>query len=216
MKFVKVQLLIICSFLALTTSNVFAQEVKETVNHNQYVESYKDNYTKKEHHVEGLEHDGEHEKMKRHKVSFYLGYAFIPQEISSHEGLLVPSFGLDYTFRISKKFSIGLVNDMEIAQYMIEVPGEGHGENGGTEELEREYAYVGALMLFYSPIKGWNVGVGPGIELEKNQNFAVCKFMIEKEFELPGEWCISPNFSYDIKGNVYDTWSFGVAFGKSF
>lgn len=157
------------------------------------------------------------EKMKRHKLSIYMGYTFIPQAIPSHESLLVPTFGLDYTYRLSEKFSIGVLNDIEIAQYMVEIPGDGNGnEHGSKETLEREYAYVGALVLYYSPWEGWNIGAGPGLEVEKNRNLFVGKFIIEKEFELHDGWELSPNFQYDIKGNIYDTWSFGVSIGKRF
>ncbi|NLR91137.1 MULTISPECIES: hypothetical protein [Flammeovirga] len=183
-----------------------------------------ENHTKSEEHHQVTEHhfashENEHEGHKKHKVSFYMGYTMVPQAVPSHDLLLVPTFGIDYTYKLSKKFSIGVVNDIEIAQYMVEIPAEGgsHGEHGGaTEELEREFAYVGAVILYYSPLEGWNIGIGPGVELEKNKNFFVGKVIIEKEFELPGHWALSPSFQYDIKGNVYDAWSLGVSFGKCF
>lgn len=171
-------------------------------------------------HVTLSEHESEHkengEHYKKHKMSVYMGYTYIPQ--ASHQALLVPTFGFDYSYKISDKFSVGVLNDVEIAQYMVEYQtGGGHGEGHGTSEtLEREYAYVGALVLYYSPWEGWNIGVGPGIEIEKNKNLIVGKFVLEKEFQLHDGWELSPSFQYDIKGALYDTWSFGVSVGKRF
>ncbi|MBB3697596.1 hypothetical protein KMW28_05380 [Flammeovirga yaeyamensis] len=168
-----------------------------------------------EHH----EAEQHHEKKCRSKVSFYMGYTAIPQAIN-HDALIVPTIGFDYSYRLNKKFSIGIVNDLEMAQYVVEVEPATGGHHGGeakeAEHLEREFAYVGAVVLYYSPIKGWNIGVGPGLELEKNKNFFVGKVVVEKEFELPGEWEIAPTLQYDIKEQVYDSWSLGVTFGKRF
>ncbi|KXX70199.1 hypothetical protein [Flammeovirga sp. SJP92] len=162
-------------------------------------------------------HHQEEENFKRHKLAIYMGYTYIPQAIPTHEGLLVPTFGLDYTFRISEKWAVGLINDIEIAQYMVEVKnGSGHEDHGHLEALEREYAYVGSLVVFYSPWEGWNIGAGPGIEIERNKNLFVGKFIFEKEFKLHDGWELSPNFQYDIKEKLYDTWTFGVSIGKRF
>ncbi|OHX66369.1 hypothetical protein [Flammeovirga pacifica] len=175
-----------------------------------YAQHYSSNNTSLEHHKE--------EKGKS-KIAFYMGYTAIPQAIN-HDVLIVPTIGFDYTYRLNNKFSIGLVNDLEMAQYVVEVEGNQelhHGEEAKeTEVLEREFAYVGAVVLFYSPIEGWNIGIGPGIELEKNKNLMVGKVLLEKEFELPGEWEIAPTLQYDIKEDVYDSWSLGLTFGKRF
>ncbi|MBD0403558.1 hypothetical protein [Flammeovirga sp. EKP202] len=162
-------------------------------------------------------HHHEEEDFKRHKVSVYMGYTYIPQAIPSQEGLLVPTFGLDYVYQFSEKWSIGLINDIEIAQYMVEVKNSGsHGEHGHLETLDREYAYVGSLVIFYSPWESWKIGVGPGFEIEKNKNLFVGKFIFEKEFKLHDGWELSPNFQYDMKEKLYDTWTFGVSIGKRF
>ena len=57
---------------------------------------------------------------------------------------------------------------------------------------------------------------GPGIELEKEENFYVVRTGLEYELELGSHWDVSPTIFYDSRIDAYDTFSIGIGIGKHF
>ncbi len=39
---------------------------------------------------------------------------------------------------------------------------------------------------------------------------------IEYEFELKNHWDLAPSLVFDLKEDVYDSWTLGIAVGKRF
>jgi len=120
---------------------------------------------------------------------------------------IVPSFGVKYTRRFSEKIGLAWTNEVEFANYMIEY--EGHGE------LEREFAFVSAVLFSYEPIPKLGLLAGPGVELERNQNFFVLKVGVEYEVKLLDDRFISTEAYYDIK-EVYGALGLGLSVGAKF
>ncbi|KXX71966.1 hypothetical protein [Flammeovirga sp. SJP92] len=158
-----------------------------------------------------------HGKLKHHRVALLWGHSYVPKGFSGNNQtntLIVPTIGLEYEYWFSHHFAIGISNDLELQNYVIETR---HGE-----ELEREYVYIGALMGFIEFAHLWVIGIGPGIEIEQHKNFAVFKTSIEREFPIAGEggWDVTPMLSYELKfrgeNGSYDAFTFGLAIGKRF
>lgn len=158
-----------------------------------------------------------HGKLKHHRLALIWGHGYVPKgftHTNEVKTLIVPTIGLDYEYWFSHKFAIGFSNDIELINYVI--------ENHNGEELEREYAYIGALMVMYEFAHLWAIGLGPGIEVEKNENFFVIKAAIEKEFPIAGEggWDVTPMLSYEMKQSggygMYDAFTLGIGIGKRF
>ncbi|WP_044207371.1 hypothetical protein [Flammeovirga sp. OC4] len=158
-----------------------------------------------------------HGELKHHRIALLWGHSYVPKgfnDNNSAKTLIIPTIGFEYEYWFSHRFAIGLSNDLELQNYVIETR-EG-------DELEREYVYIGALMGFVEFAHLWVFGIGPGIEMEKNKNFGVLKMSIEREFPIVGKggWDVTPMLSYEIKfrgeDKVYDAITFGFAIGKRF
>ncbi|MBB3700171.1 hypothetical protein KMW28_14635 [Flammeovirga yaeyamensis] len=159
-----------------------------------------------------------HGELKHHRLSVIWGHAYVPKAFSNPDKpqtLIIPTIGLDYEYFFSHKFAIGLSNELELSNYVVET-------RHHTEEVEREYAYVGAILAMYEVSHLLIIGIGPGIEIEKNHNFFVGKITVEREFPIMGEggWDVTPVLSYELKSShghgIYDAFTFGIGIGKRF
>ena len=89
-------------------------------------------------------------------------------------------------------------------------------DNSERQELERERPVILSLVFQFKPIHSLVIYAGPGVELEKHENFFVYRFGVEYEFEIGEDWDLSPGIFYDNKEGVFDTWSFGLGVAKRF
>ena len=60
---------------------------------------------------------------EKHLIIIALGYSYIPEGGEEGEteanGVLVPTLGVDYMYRLNRKWEIGLMADVEIGNYII-------------------------------------------------------------------------------------------------
>ncbi|GJM63860.1 hypothetical protein [Persicobacter diffluens] len=159
------------------------------------------------------EHD-----FKRHMINFYTGFTHIPSKHYSHvhaEGLSntgnwVPTVGLDYFYKLTHRFSVGIMADMEIDQYEIVTKGQ--------EEIIRENVMIIALVAKFEIVKGLNILAGPGYERmfsTEGEDFCVLKAGVEYEIEFGDNFQFAPSLVFDYK-DVYQTVSYGFSIGKKF
>ncbi len=164
-----------------------------------------------EHNNEAHEHPEEHHEFKHHKISLVIGHTHIPAgnpDVGRVGNVIAPSWGIDYEYWFNHKWAAGLHTDLEMISYVI--------DNDDRSELERERPVILSLVALFKPIHSLVVYVGPGLELEKNENFMVYRFGVEYEFEMGKHWELSPGVFYDSKEGIYDSWSVGLAVGKRF
>ena len=150
------------------------------------------------------------EHKKKNKISVLIGNAFISRGVGLNEerkGQMVPTFGLDYARRLSKKFSLGLFTDIELTSYFIERDNE--------TQLKRENAFVAVLVCIYEVLHQWSLEAGYGVELERNESFQVLRLSTSYEVPIRRHWDVSFGVSLDVK-QEYSSWSFAIGFGKSF
>ena len=151
------------------------------------------------------------EEFKHHRVSLMISHTHIPKgvpSVASSTAVTVPSWGITYNYRINDKWAIGVHTDMEIATYLI--------EDANGDQLERSTPIIVALMGGYNIWKGIELAVGFGREFEEHHNFWVYRFGVEYNIELGHHWDIAPALIFDIKENLYDSWTIGVVVGKKF
>ncbi len=144
------------------------------------------------------------------RLGVTVGYAWIPSG-SDLEGQsnvhIVPTFGLVYAKRFNEKIGLGWSNEIEFASYVI--------EHGDEEILEREFGFVSAAVFIYEPIHKLGLFAGPGVELEKNQNFFVIKVGAEYFVKMLDDWYILIEGYYDIK-EVYSAFGLSLSVGIMF
>ncbi len=141
------------------------------------------------------------------RVAVLIGHTFVPAG-ESQEHLAIPSWGLDLEYWASPAWGVGLHNDLEIQSFIV--------EQGHEEFLEREYPMVFTLDALFKPWRGLVLQLGPGLEVERRENFFLVRFGAEYEFEVGHGWDISPTLFYDTRKEAYDTWSIALGIGKRF
>jgi hypothetical protein len=147
---------------------------------------------------------------KRHRIAPLVGYVFVPEDVDNKDGSnvrIVPTFGLDYDFRLAPRWAIGLYNDIELNSYFISYQ--------GGELLQREHVFISTLCVIFSAAEGWSVYAGGGYEFEKHHNFAVLRLGTEYEIPIRNDWDVAFGLSFDHK-EVYNSIGFTIAFGKRF
>ena len=142
------------------------------------------------------------------RVAVLIGHTFVPMG-PEPDRLSVPSWGRDLEYWFNHRFGLGLHNDLEIETFLVE-------HDGHEEVLMREYPLVLTFDVLYKPWKELVFMIGPGLELERNEDFFLIRAGVEYEFEIGSGWDLFPSFFYDSRQNAYDTWSIGLGVGKSF
>ena len=152
----------------------------------------------------------EENQIQHHRLALFSGYGLIQGAINE-EGKdkveVIPIIGLDYEYWFNHKFALGLQNDLELASYKV--------EKDHQEYLERESAFVTALVFLYEPLNGWALFAGPGYEFERNHSFGVFKIGTDVGKTFEGGWSAGITVAYDIK-EVNSSLSFGLTVGKRF
>ncbi len=146
--------------------------------------------------------------LQHHRVALFTGYGLIPGAIDDNgkkKVKVIPVLGIDYEYWFSHKFALGLQNDLELASYAV--------EKDDQEYLDREYAFVSALVFMYEPLHGWALFAGPGYEFEHHHNFPLFKIGTDISKSFEGGWSTGLILAYNIK-EVNGSLSFGVTIGK--
>jgi hypothetical protein len=149
-----------------------------------------------------------HEKSFPHfRIAALIGHTHVPA-IEDKASMFIPSWGLDLEYWFNDAWAIGMHNDIELQTFLIQRDAE--------ETLERDYPIVLTLDAIYRPWKGLVFQLGPGIELEKTEDFFLIRAGAEYEFELGHHWDLCPMLFYDNRFNANDTWTIALGVGKRF
>lgn len=118
---------------------------------------------------------------------------------------IIPTWALDIDYYFHPKWSVAFQADMKVQSFEVE-----------KEEilLERSYPFSGAFVLHYHAKRHWSFYAGPGYEFEKNENLSFFRFGSEYSFEITEKFEIALNLAYETKQDVYNAWTFGIAFNK--
>jgi hypothetical protein len=118
---------------------------------------------------------------------------------------IIPTWGFDVDYFFHKRWSVALQGDVKVQSFEVEKEGV---------LLERSYPVAIAGVIHYHALRHWSFYAGPGYELEKSENLFLIKLGTEYSFEITEDFEIALNLAYENKEEVYDTWTFGVAFNK--
>jgi hypothetical protein len=155
--------------------------------------------------------ESEDESIKHHHLTLTIGHSHIPSGThidGEQKMILIPTWGFSYEFLFTEHVGLGLKNDIEVSNYII--------TNEEGSEVERENPFSSSIVFLYNPIKGLGFFIGPGVELEKEENYFIFTVGISYEVELPGDWDIAPELGYESKGGHTGAISFGLSIGKKF
>jgi len=119
---------------------------------------------------------------------------------------VIPTWGFDVDYFFHPRWSVALQGDIKLQSFAIE-------EENNTS-LERSFPVALATVLHYHALRHWSFYIGPGYELESHENFFLVRAGTEYSFEITEDFEIALNLLYENKDEVYDTWTFGIAFNK--
>ena len=161
----------------------------------------------------------ETETYKKHTIGFGLTHTSIGSGIKDNVGdqwLAFPSFTLDYSYHLNKKWLIGLHNDVILEEFIVE---DKRANNNSSHEIigiDRSQPITTTLVLGYEILDRIILIAGGGMEFSKEENFKVVRIGIDAPFEIRNNWEIFGTFTYDVKIEAYDTFFYGIGIAKLF
>lgn len=118
--------------------------------------------------------------------------------------IVIPTWGFDVDYFFHRRWSFAIQGDVKLQSFEVEE------ENGVI--LARSYPTTLASVIHYHALRHWSFYLGPGYEFEQSENFFLVRAGTEYSFEITEKFEIGLNLMYENKEEVYDTWTFGVAF----
>jgi len=144
-----------------------------------------------------------------HRVAAGFGYTYVPKaekEPDGKKGVLVPTLSVEYFYKFSHTWSLGLMLDLELIDYVIPFH---------EDDLSRHNALIIGAVGIYEPLEYWGIFAGLGVEIEQHHNFEVVRAGSAYEFQIGNHWDISPSIIFDFK-EEYTAWALMVSAGKHF
>ena len=139
-------------------------------------------------------------------LSLAVAHTYIPETtIDGKETIALPSLGLDIEYYFNHKLGLGLHNDLELLVFELKK------DQGNV--IRREFPVLLTMDFLYRLTPKFVVFVGPGVELETSENYAVFRLGAEYMAHISDKVSFSPILSYDFRSKAYDTFSIGVGVG---
>lgn len=125
----------------------------------------------------------------------------------------IPSRGLNYNFKFSPKWSVGLHNDIIVEDFSVE---EHHSKStGGSTLPERSYPIAAAVVVSFNPLKHFIFLPGAGGGFEHTGNFVLVR-TVEYGYHMNNNFELFANVVYDFKIDAYNPRAIGLCVAKIF
>ncbi len=121
------------------------------------------------------------------------------------EVTVIPGWGFDVDYFFHSRWSFALQGDIKLQSFEVE---------DGNVLLERTNPVALATVIHYHALRHWSFYIGPGYEFEKHKNLFIIKAGSEYSFEITENFEIALNLMFEDKQEIYDAWTFGIAFNK--
>ena len=161
------------------------------------------------------EHGSENGEFHRHSIGLIIGHGLIERGVRDNrsQSVSVPTWAINYNYRFSEKFALGLHNDIIIEEFVVEFD----RIEGGV--LEREYPVSMVVAGTFKPFEKLKLGLvaGGGAEWEKTESFGLIRFGLDYGIEIE-EKKLEVLFviNYDILIEAYNTFTIGIGIAKLF
>lgn len=140
------------------------------------------------------------------RVALITANSHVPEAFEGEKRVpVIPAWGFDVDYFFHPKWSLGLQADLKLQSFEVKDDGV---------ILERSYPFSLAPVIHYHFVRHWSLYLGPGWEFEKTENLYFLKLGTEYSFELSETFEIALNVAYENKQEIYNSWTFGIAFNK--
>ena len=155
--------------------------------------------------------ESEEKEYKNHKLSLIIGHAYVPAGVNilgEKVWTVLPSWGLDYDFRLNEKWGLGVHTDLVVESFEYE----------GNEKIIFERTRPFSAVLVGSRKFGEHLTLlaGGGIEYAKEETLSLVRIGVDYGWELPNEWELGASLMSDFKIDAYNSWVIGLGVGKLF
>lgn len=151
---------------------------------------------------------------RHHRISLIMSNAHVPKALGregSVKWLVLGGWGLDYDYHFNRRWAVSFQSDIVLSDFVVR-----EFDSGSRDFLKRAYPVTLVVAGLYSFDKHVSLIAGGGLELAPEENLLVLRLGLDYEWELTEVWGICLNLVYDLKLEVYDTWSFGVGVNRRF
>ena len=147
-----------------------------------------------------------------HSIALLLGHTQTSQgsENGKQKWLAMPSWALEYNYHLNRRWNIGLHNDIVLESFKVE------DHSTDKEVIERTRPISSLVVASYKIMNLFSLELGAGAEFAKEGNFFVSRLGFEYAYQLPKEWEVKGNLTYDMKWEAYNSFSLGVGVGRAF
>lgn len=118
---------------------------------------------------------------------------------------IIPTWGFDVDYFFHPRWSLAIQGDIKLQSFEVE---------DGQTQLTRTNPIAFTGVIHYHALKHWSFYAGPGYEFESHKNLFLVRTGTEYSFEITEEFEIALNLIYENKQEIYDAWTFGIAFNK--
>lgn len=151
---------------------------------------------------------------RHHRLSLIMTNNHVPKGTGvdgALKWLVLGGWGLDYDYHFNERWAVSFQSDIILGDFVVR-------EFAASNEVLVERAYPLAMVLagLYSLTDHFTLIAGGGLELAPEENLGVLRIGLDHEWEFTDLWGVSLNLIYDLKLEVYDTWSFGVGINRRF
>ncbi|MBN7809392.1 hypothetical protein J0A68_00400 [Algoriphagus sp. H41] len=152
----------------------------------------------------------ETELPRKHSVSVGLGHIQVAKgfQEGQKKWLALPSWALDYNYRINPRWNIGMQNELILSDFEVE------SEEGNGQVITRSTPLSSIFVAGYRPWEYLTLFAGAGGEFAKEENFAMVRLGIEPSMEIRERLELLASLVYDFKINGYN--SFGLSLGVAY
>ncbi len=155
------------------------------------------------------------EWQQQHTLGIVISHTQISQGIQANgkrKWLSLPSWAINYNYKFSKQWAIGLHNDIVVEDFAVEE----HLKSANAQVLKRSYPIASAIMVSYKPGKHFSYMLGGGGEFAHTGNLFLFRVGLEYGYHLSKNWELNANVTNDLKVNAYNSWAIGLGVSRVF
>lgn len=151
----------------------------------------------------------EEEPGARNTVALGIGHTMVGKGVKdgSKKWLSLPSWAIDYNFKITESWTIGLQNEIILSDFEVET-------FETSEVITRTNPFSSIVVVGYHPLEALMLFVGGGAEFAAEENFVMLRVGAEPSFEINDKFELVAGLTYDFKVDGYD--SFGLSLGVGY
>lgn len=124
----------------------------------------------------------------------------------------LPSWGLNYNYRLAEKWKIGLHSDIIVEDFQV----KSLGRSGAPEVLDRRFPIASAVVISKKLSDHFQLLLGLGGEFAKSQSFFLMRGGVEYGYHFHKNWELIANITNDFKWDAYNSWALGLGVTRNF